>query len=160
MTAIIQVGPLRHAGAVTDLDVALITGGFTIGAVGVTFGGNALLELARARRAARQSRDAAIAEVLAASIDLYPRRHPRRHRPCLALIASPGFIHVQVVTKGFAVLVRPRNMRLISLLRRGWYTGGPGPGHGARAAMAACAGDAVRRRGDPYESSAGGFGER
>jgi hypothetical protein len=57
-------------GAVTDLDVALITGGFTIGAVVVTFGGNALLERARARRAARESRDAAIAEVLAASIDL------------------------------------------------------------------------------------------
>jgi len=57
-------------GAVTDLGVALITGGFTIGAVVVTFGGNALLERARARRAARESRNAAIAEVLAASIDL------------------------------------------------------------------------------------------
>ena len=50
--------------------MALITGGFTIGAVVVTFPGNALLERARARRAARESRAAAIAEVLAASIDL------------------------------------------------------------------------------------------
>ncbi len=57
-------------GAVSDLGVALITGGFTIGAVVVTFGGNALLERARARRASGESRDAAIAEVLAASIDL------------------------------------------------------------------------------------------
>ncbi len=53
-------------GAVSDLGVALITGGFTIGAVVVTFGGNALLERARARRASGESRDAAIAEVLAA----------------------------------------------------------------------------------------------
>ena len=57
-------------GAVTDLDVALITGGFTVAAVVVTFGGNALLDMARARRAGRESRDAAIAEVLAASMDL------------------------------------------------------------------------------------------
>lgn len=57
-------------GAVTDLDVALITGGFTVAAVVVTFGGNALLDTVRARRAARESRDAAIAEVLAASMDL------------------------------------------------------------------------------------------
>ena len=57
-------------GAVTDLDVALITGGFTVAAVVVTFGGNALLDMARSRRAARESRDAAIAEVLAASMDL------------------------------------------------------------------------------------------
>lgn len=57
-------------GEVTDLDVALITGGFTITAVIVTFGGNALLDMVRARRAARDSRGAAIAEVLTASIDL------------------------------------------------------------------------------------------
>lgn len=38
--------------------------------------------------------------------------------PGLALIASSGLIHVQVVTKGFAVLVRPGNMRLISSLQR------------------------------------------
>jgi hypothetical protein len=57
-------------GEVTDLDVALITGGFTITAVIVTFGGNALLDMVRARRAARESRGAAIAEVLTASIDL------------------------------------------------------------------------------------------
>jgi hypothetical protein len=57
-------------GAVTDLDVALITGGFTVAAVVVTFGGNALLDVVRARRGARESRDAAIAEVLAASMDL------------------------------------------------------------------------------------------
>lgn len=57
-------------GAMTDLDVALITGGFTVAAVVVTFGGNALLDTVRARRAARESRDAAIAEVLAASMDL------------------------------------------------------------------------------------------
>jgi hypothetical protein len=57
-------------GQVSDLDVALITGGFTIGAVIVTFGGNALGAMWRARHAAREARDAAIAEVLAASVDL------------------------------------------------------------------------------------------
>ena len=38
--------------------------------------------------------------------------------PGLALIASSGLIYVQVVTKGFALLVRPGNMRLISSLQR------------------------------------------
>ena len=51
--------------AVSDLGLTLITGGFTIGAVIVTFAGTALLDRARARRAAKESRDAAIAEVLA-----------------------------------------------------------------------------------------------
>jgi len=55
---------------VNNLDVALITGGFTIGAVVVTFGGSAFLDSLKTRRAARQARDQAIAELLAASLDL------------------------------------------------------------------------------------------
>ncbi len=49
--------------------------------------------------------------------------------------------------KGFAVLVRPRNMRLISLLQRG-VAHGSWPGQRTRAVMAVCAGDAGRRE-DP-----------
>jgi hypothetical protein len=61
---------VRHAGAVTDLDLALITGGFTVTAVIVTFGGNYLLDRARDRRASRQARDAAIADLLTTSVEL------------------------------------------------------------------------------------------
>ena len=61
---------LRHAGAVTGLDLALITGGFTVAAVVVTFGGNYLLDRARDRRASRQARDAAIADLLTTSLEL------------------------------------------------------------------------------------------
>jgi len=57
-------------GAVTDLDLVLATGGFTIGAVVVTFGGNYLLERARDRRAGRQARDSAIADLLSTSVEL------------------------------------------------------------------------------------------
>jgi len=46
--------------------------------------------------------------------------------------------------KGFAVLVRPGNMRLISLLQRG-VAHGSWPGQGTRAVVAVCAGDAERR---------------
>jgi hypothetical protein len=61
---------LRHAWRVTDLSVALITGGFTLGAVALTFAGSTVNDLLRNRRAARNARDAAIAELLAAAIDL------------------------------------------------------------------------------------------
>ena len=57
-------------GTVTDLDLSLITGGFTIAAVAVTFGGNYLRDKARDRRADKQSRDAAIADLLTASVEL------------------------------------------------------------------------------------------
>jgi hypothetical protein len=39
----------------------------------VTFGGNYLLERARDRRAARQSRDSAIADLLTTSVELVSR---------------------------------------------------------------------------------------
>jgi hypothetical protein len=65
-----NTGAVRHAGAVTDLDLALITGGFTVTAVIVTFGGNYLLDRARDRRASRQARDAAIADLLTTSVEL------------------------------------------------------------------------------------------
>jgi hypothetical protein len=55
---------------VSELDIALITGGFTIAAVVVTFGGSAVADSLKARRAAKDARDQAIAEVLAASMDL------------------------------------------------------------------------------------------
>jgi len=57
-------------GAVTDLDLALITGGFTVAAVLVTFGGNYLLETARGRRADKRARDSAIADLLTTSVEL------------------------------------------------------------------------------------------
>jgi hypothetical protein len=57
-------------GTVSDLDVALITGGFTVAAVMVTFGGNYLLDQARDRRAARQARASAIADLLTTSVEL------------------------------------------------------------------------------------------
>jgi hypothetical protein len=57
-------------GVVTDLELSLITGGFTIAAVLVTFGGSYLLERARSRRDARQSRDSAIADLLTTSVEL------------------------------------------------------------------------------------------
>ena len=53
----------------SDVSIALITGGFTIGAVVVTFGGSAIADRLKARRAAKDARDQAIAEVLAASMD-------------------------------------------------------------------------------------------
>ena len=60
--------------AVNDLGLALITslitGGFTITAVVVTFGGNRYLDKARDRRADKQSRDSAIADLLTASAEL------------------------------------------------------------------------------------------
>jgi hypothetical protein len=55
---------------VTDLSLALITGGFTIAAVAVTFGGNYLLDRARDRRADRKSRDSALADLLTTSVEL------------------------------------------------------------------------------------------
>lgn len=57
-------------GVVTDPELSLITGGFTIAAVLVTFGGSYLLERARSRRDARQARDSAIADLLTASVEL------------------------------------------------------------------------------------------
>jgi hypothetical protein len=54
----------------TDLDLALITGRFTIAAVVVTFGGNYVLGQARDRRADKQSRDSAIADVLTTAVEL------------------------------------------------------------------------------------------
>ena len=45
-------------------------GGFTLGAVALTFAGRTVNGLLRNRRAARNARDAAIAELLAAAIDL------------------------------------------------------------------------------------------
>jgi hypothetical protein len=45
-------------------------GGFTLGAVALTFGGNILTDWRRNSRASKAARDAAIAEVLAAAIDL------------------------------------------------------------------------------------------
>ena len=70
--------------------------------------------------------------------DQYRRLRIERRRLLLAY---------QERAKGFAVLVRPRNMRLISLLRRG-VAHGSWPGQGTRAVMAVCAGDAGRRE-DP-----------
>jgi hypothetical protein len=55
---------------VTDLDLSLITGGFTIAAVAVTFGGNALLDILHDHRARKRARDAAIADLLTASVEL------------------------------------------------------------------------------------------
>jgi hypothetical protein len=55
---------------VSNLGIALIAGGFTVVAVIVTFAGNAVLARQRSRHAASAARDAAIAELLAASTDL------------------------------------------------------------------------------------------
>src|SRR5580698_980225 len=57
-------------GTVTDLGLALITGGFTIGGVVVTFGGSYLRDKARDRRADRQARDSALADLLTTSVEL------------------------------------------------------------------------------------------
>ncbi len=54
----------------SDLSIALITGGFTLGAVALTFTGTAVTDRLRSRRAARDAQDAAITELLAASADL------------------------------------------------------------------------------------------
>lgn len=57
-------------GVVTDLELSLITGGFTIAGVLVTFGGSYMLDRARDRRAAARSRDSAIADLITTSIEL------------------------------------------------------------------------------------------
>ena len=49
---------------VNALDLSLITGGFTIAAVAVTFSGNYLRDRARDRRAEKLARDSVIADVL------------------------------------------------------------------------------------------------
>ena len=61
---------LRHARRGTDLSTALVTGAVTLGAVTLTFGANSLSDHLRSRRAVRSAQDAAIAELLAAAIDL------------------------------------------------------------------------------------------
>ena len=67
-------------------------------------------------------------------------RRLRIERRCLLLA-------YQERAKGFAVPVRPRNMKLISLLQRR-AAHGCWPGQGTRAVMAVCAGDAGCRE-DP-----------
>ena len=62
--------PCGILGTVNDPGLALITGGFTITAVAVTFGGNYLRDKARDRRADKQSRDSAIADLLTASVEM------------------------------------------------------------------------------------------
>ena len=62
--------PYGILGTVNDPGLALITGGFTITAVVVTFGGNYLRDRARERMADKQSRDSAIADLLTASAEL------------------------------------------------------------------------------------------
>jgi len=57
-------------GVVTDLELSLITDGFTIAGVLVTFGGSYMLDRARDRRAAGQSRDSAIADLITTSVEL------------------------------------------------------------------------------------------
>jgi hypothetical protein len=72
---------LRDAGAVngvSGLELALITGGFTLGAVAVTFAGNWALEWARERRAGRRERQRALAELLTAAVDLMSGTHAIR----------------------------------------------------------------------------------
>lgn len=55
---------------VTSTDVALVAAAAPVFAVAVTFGGQGILDRQRARRAEQQARDAAVAELLAAAIDL------------------------------------------------------------------------------------------
>jgi len=57
-------------GPVNAVDLSLITGGFTIAAVAVTFGGNYLRDRARDRRAGQLARDSAIADLLTTSVAL------------------------------------------------------------------------------------------
>lgn len=57
-------------GTVNAPDLSLITGGFTIAAVVVTFGGNYVLGKARDRQAEKQARDSAIADLLTTSVEL------------------------------------------------------------------------------------------
>ena len=55
---------------VSELALALITSGSTIAAVIVTFGGNYLRDKVRHRRADRQARDSALADLLTTSVEL------------------------------------------------------------------------------------------
>ncbi|SRR6266567_223117 len=55
---------------VTNLDLALISAGAALGGVALGIFGNGWLDRLRDRRAARQSRDQAIAEILTAAVDL------------------------------------------------------------------------------------------
>jgi len=52
------------------VELSLITGGFTAGAVAITFAGNMALDMVRDRRSARLARDAAIADLQTASSEL------------------------------------------------------------------------------------------
>lgn len=61
---------MRHALHVSGLTIALISGGFTLGGVALTFGGTFVRDWRRARRDEHASRDAAVRELLAASVDL------------------------------------------------------------------------------------------
>jgi hypothetical protein len=90
---------------VTDLSTAPVTGTVTLGAVMLTFGANILSDHLPSRRAIGSAQDAAIAEPLAAAIDLvqavnmlqstWKRRTDRRARLLNAAalardIADPG----------------------------------------------------------------------
>jgi hypothetical protein len=55
---------------VNGLDLALITGSFTLGAVVVTFSGNLWLETVRERRTRRRERKRAVTELLTATVEL------------------------------------------------------------------------------------------
>ena len=119
---------MRHACTVSDLDIALITGGFTIGAVIVTFGGNAVAGWLKDRRATRDARDQAIAEVLAAAMDLVlavaSLRVAYQHRTALRermLIAAAVLPDLSAVSSWRALtdisVVRPM-LRTVGMLAR------------------------------------------
>lgn len=64
---------MRHAGAVTNLtglELALIPAGTALVGVALGIAGNGYLDRQRERRAAKQQRDQAIAELLTATVDL------------------------------------------------------------------------------------------
>jgi Bacterial regulatory proteins, luxR family len=102
--------PERADGAVS---IALITGGFTLGAVALTLAGNAVTGHQRDRRAARNARDAAIAELLAASIDLVQAvnvvRGNRKHQTdgrARMLIAAELFLSPHTIKSQMQSLYR------------------------------------------------------
>ena len=95
---------MQNAGPLTSLELALIPAGAALAGVTLGIFGNGYLDGLRERRAAKQQRDQAIAELLTATVDLitgiqairaaYLKQTPWRHyvRASAAILAAAGTV--------------------------------------------------------------------